>query len=130
MPRLTALLAIVLLLLPSSLGAAVHVAKDCSTLAEQVASCCCEHLEPQKNLGPFLDAGCCCEVDVPLEPLQRQEIPRVNSTSEVPTPPAATATGISLPTAGNVDSGIVLVPRGPSRAPPGSILVRFQRFLI
>lgn len=133
MPRFASVFAIVLLLLPSSLGALVRVVEDCSSMAmpsPEAASCCCEHDAPDAGLGPFLSKGCCCEFDAPLEPLHRQEQPRAIESGEPLPQFGRTAVAVQIPDYHDPNCVLFVVEYGPPRAPPGSILVRFQRFLI
>jgi len=131
MPRLAALLAIVLLLLPSSLSAVVQVVEDCTSLASAAgaAHCCCAHPDTDDEQGPYLTRSCCCAVDLPLDPVELPSLPRILHDSNEPVP-ADGLTSEHLTIAPPVDLSSCRLLASPPRAPPGSILVRLQRFLL
>ncbi len=72
MRNLPALLTVLLLLLPSGLGAVVFPPETCANSAMAMEMlCCCQHqANPAEQAGPFLERKCCCAVDGPEAPAQ------------------------------------------------------------
>ncbi len=131
--RLRALFLMLLLLLPSGLGAAVSTAQNCMTMQANLAmDCCCSHEDPSSEPlpGPGLERTCCCEAKAPLAPLRERPAPR---SCDDPAPKVAFAPLTSmacLPQAPEAGHGIKAIEPGPPRAPPWPPLLRSQRFLI
>jgi hypothetical protein len=133
--RLTALFAILVLLLPSSLAAVVlSQAQPCmsqDTSSSCCSGCCCSHSEQdQDEQGPLLESECCCEFQAPSAPQEQPAQARYSAEQNL---------GIAayLP----YDKGFTLLDHGypsappalvkaPPRAPPQPLFLYFQSFLI
>jgi len=131
MRTFVSLLLVVILLVPSSLGAVVFAVEQCQTQAAKAeVSCCCAHEEPPQESGPYLERSCCCEVKTPPAPMQDPILPRdlAEGSPDYGVIPFVEyldkdyepeACSLQLPRF-----------RGPPRAPPRPLFQQHQRFLI
>ncbi|MHC4824602.1 MAG: hypothetical protein ACYTEP_11390 [Planctomycetota bacterium] len=121
------LLAILLLLLPSSAAALVSVRTCAELQAMESMSCCCDHPESEAPALPSISKDCCCEWKSPLQ---------------VPSPPPFVVDGqtsvcfaaepqetLRVPRKTNV-SGSGWLPNAPPRAPPRPLFLQYSSFLI
>ncbi|MDA0667171.1 MAG: hypothetical protein O3A95_05550 [Planctomycetota bacterium] len=132
MRSLPALIAIVLLLLPSSLGAVVAAQETCAKMAAMAEmSCCCEHqAEAPADLGPSISRTCCCAYDLPVAPAPLQEGVRMHKEGKSDTSLFESHFAVfSFPNLPLLTSVQQAAP-GPPRAPPRPLYLSFQSFLI
>jgi hypothetical protein len=130
--RLRAFVLMLLLLLPSSVGAAVTVAQNCADLqAQGEMECCCRHAEENtsQHQGATMAPKCCCEAEAPASPIEAPKVPRL---APEPIPDwdwtAAFAADVLAPA--KCVTQVQGISLHPPRAPPWSTLQRSQRFLI
>ncbi|PCJ55718.1 MAG: hypothetical protein COA70_01170 [Planctomycetota bacterium] len=131
MRTLPALIAIVLLLLPSSLGAIAAVRDSCAKMAAMAEMlCCCEHeTSSPSDSGPSLSRSCCCEFDAPATPIPSQESPRVQSEEKSESSFLECPFLMPLPWHQGTAPASDPVLLGPPRAPPRPLYLSFQSFL-
>jgi len=126
--RLSALFAIVALLFPSSLAAAVF--SSIPVCSGQSAHCCCTHDDAAAAQGPSLSRGCCCALEAPQVPSEPPSPTRIlsDSTSEGLLYACSEASiftfEVSAPTV------LPMRAKAPPRAPPQPLFLSFQSFLI
>lgn len=129
--RITALFAILTLLLPSSLAAMAWSQPEFCLSQGNMPNCCCTHdQDATDQQGPSLSRGCCCEFEAP------QSLP------ETPEPSRLANSGIDLdwltacpqeqllPSYSPAPLQTELREQGPPRAPPRPLFLVFQSFLI
>lgn len=122
---------VVILLVPSSLGAVVAVAEQCQTLASKAeVSCCCTHEEPSRESGPYLERSCCCEVKTPPAPMQEPILPRDLAEGAPDYGVAPFLEHVEKDYEPGACSLQLPRFRGPPRAPPRPLFLQHQRFLI
>ena len=131
MRTLPALFAMLLLLLPSSLGAVMASQELCAQMeAMAEMSCCCAHDEaPKETQGPFVARTCCCDVKVPLESKSPWEPIRIAAEENSPTGSVAIETTLAFFLAPQPTNSFYWISPGPPRAPPRPLFLSFQSFL-
>lgn len=133
--RLTALFAILVLLLPSSLAAVVlsqaQPCMDQGTSASCCSGCCCTHSElDQEEQAPVLQRECCCEFQAPVTPQEEPVQARCGTEQEL----GVIAyflhrEGLAFLNSGYPTATPSLL-KAPPRAPPQPLFLYFERFLI
>jgi|FLOH01.1.fsa_nt_gi hypothetical protein len=131
--RLSALFAIVVLLLPSSLAAAVFSSIPlCSGQSAHCCctQCCCTHDDAAAPQGPALSRGCCCALKAPQVPSEPPSPTRIlsDSTSEALLYACSEASLFTFEV--NAPAALPMRPKAPPRAPPQPLFLIFQSFLI
>ena len=128
--RLTALFAIVVLLLPSSLAAVVWSNPEFCVGPGSMPNCCCTHDEDAADQGQSLSPECCCEFEAP-QPLP--DDPEPARLAEIDVDLDWLLTNLQeqlLPFDSDAPFTCELRIQGPPRAPPRPLFLRFQSFLI
>lgn len=130
--KVHAIALVALLLLPSSLWAAVTTAQNCAErAAQQHMECCCDHdSSPEEHRGPQLVSDCCCEVKAPVLPSQLPDAPRLQQERETSLALLLIVEARVGPPVAPINAFAQVMPPGPPRAPPRALFLSFQRFLI
>jgi len=132
MRALPSLLAILLLLLPSGLSAALAAEASCAAMEAlaEMSCCCSEHSAPTEENGPAFSSECCCELNSPLAPPSNQEgarfAPEEKTSSTLQVCPFEEIT-FFCSSCSRVNEAVSV---GPPRAPPRPLYLSFQSFLI
>lgn len=130
MPTFLARFSILLLLLPSSLGA-VMASQELGAQMEIMASmsCCCGHDEaPEKSSGPVFSRACCCDVDLPRTPSSQEGPLRFAADENSNAGFVASESSHEQPSVPALQAEERIRPGAP-RAPPRPLFLSFQSFL-
>jgi hypothetical protein len=126
--RLTALFAILVLLLPGSLAAVAFSGSGGCAGNRAAPSCCCAPARESNVPGPHMQRTCCCKFDAPLSLPSVPDQERVESgvdfeVSLLAPTEAASLLPVSVP--------LMRAPRfmAQLRGPPTDLFLKYSRFL-
>jgi hypothetical protein len=126
--RLTALFAILVLLLPGSLAAVVFDSTEVCMGKGVTAGCCCEPAAETTVPGPIFKRGCCCTFDAPVSLPSTPDPERSESQVDFDINFACAQEISSIQP---VLAQLVVSPRPMPRlrAPPTALFLKYSRFL-
>jgi hypothetical protein len=126
--RLTALFAILVLLLPGSLAAVALDSTEVCLGAGLTPGCCCRPHGTSRLPGPHLQRGCCCSFDAPTPMPDTPDQERAETGTDVDPNPAVAVASISFQP---VHVAEAAPPRFAVhlRAPPAALFLKYSRFL-